>query len=74
MHSHLDHAYEGDRLGGTEERRTAMLWCAPSFEEFAHRFRIGNRLWSAVTVGDPSGLDPLLRDYPEHYAPPAPEA
>lgn len=71
VHSHLDYEYEGDHLGDTEEQRTAMLWCAPPFEEFAHRFWIENRLWRAVHGGgDPSDLDPLLRGYLAHYAPP----
>ncbi|MFF9130244.1 hypothetical protein [Streptomyces sp. NPDC014806] len=79
VHSHLDYEYEYEaRRGGeetwtdlddVEEQRAAILWCAPSFEEFAHRFWIENRLWRVLNDGDPSGLDPESRDYLRHYAP-----
>ncbi|MFB7999801.1 hypothetical protein ACFC4G_44330 [Streptomyces sp. NPDC056002] len=52
LHSHLDYEYEARRDGGKtetnlddlEEQRAAIPWCAPSFEEFANRFWIENRL------------------------------
>lgn len=79
VNSHLDYAYEyearrdgeatGTDLDDVEEQRAAILWCAPSFEEFAHRFWIENRLWSALNGGDLSSLEPQLRDYLDHYVP-----
>jgi hypothetical protein len=79
VHSHLDYEYEYKaRLGGeqthtdlddAQEQAAAIMWCAPSFEEFAYRFWIENRLWRAVRGGDLSRLEPRLRDYLRHYAP-----
>ncbi|MFF8908746.1 hypothetical protein [Streptomyces olivaceoviridis] len=58
VHSSLDYEYEYEArrdgeetetdLDDPEEQRAAILWCAPSFEEFAHRFWIENRLWHAL--------------------------
>ena len=45
-------------------------WRRPSFEEFAYRFWVENRLWRAVRGADLSQLEPRLRDYLRHYAPP----
>ncbi|PJM97343.1 hypothetical protein CG719_04335 [Streptomyces sp. CB01373] len=80
VHSHLDYEYEfeaqRDReepescLDDPEEQAAAIFWCAPSFEEFAHRFWIENRLWHAVNGGDLSRLEPQLCDYLLHYTPP----
>ena len=80
VHSHLDYEYEyearrdGEQaqtdLDDGQEQRAAIFWCAPSFEEFAHRFWVENRLWRAVHGGDLSRLEPQLRDYLRHYAPP----
>ncbi|MEU5538743.1 hypothetical protein [Streptomyces sp. NPDC020362] len=80
VHSFLDyeHEYEARRdgyrtdsdLDDREEQRAAIFWCAPTFEEFAHRFWIENRLWHAIRDGDLSALEPGLRDYLRHYAPP----
>jgi hypothetical protein len=76
VHSHLDYEDEARRggaqtdLGPAQEQMTAILWCAPSFEEFAYRFWVENRLWRAVRAGDLSQLEPRLRDYLRHYAPP----
>jgi hypothetical protein len=80
-HSHLDYEYEyearrdGEQtqtdLDDAQEQRAAIFWCAPSFEEFAYRFWVENRLWRAVHGGDLSRLEPHLRDYLRHYAPPA---
>ncbi|MET9498463.1 hypothetical protein [Streptomyces sp. NPDC006552] len=79
VHSYLDYEYEYEarRHGeGTEsnfddpqEQRAAILWCSPSFEEFATRFWIENRLWHALSGNDLSGLEPQVRDYLRHYAP-----
>ncbi|MGW6466896.1 hypothetical protein [Streptomyces rubiginosohelvolus] len=57
-------------LEDAEQQRAAILWCAPSFEEFAHRFWIENRLWRAVNNGESPVLEPRLQDYLNHYAPP----
>ncbi|MFD4591473.1 hypothetical protein [Streptomyces rubiginosohelvolus] len=57
-------------LEDAEQQRAAILWCAPSFEEFAHRFWIENRLWRAVNSGESPVLEPRLQDYLNHYAPP----
>ena len=80
VHSHLDYEfeYEARRAGeetetdldDADEQRAAILWCAPSFEEFAYRFWIENRLWHAINGGDLSGVAPRLLDYLRHYAPP----
>ncbi|MGW2706555.1 hypothetical protein [Streptomyces sp. NPDC001340] len=80
VHSYLDYEYEYEArrdgeetetdLDDLEEQRAAILWCAPSFEEFAHRFWIENRLWHALNGNDLSGLEPQMRDYLRHYAPP----
>jgi hypothetical protein len=78
VHSYVDYefAYEARREGeasdcdldDVEEQRAAILWCAPSFEEFAHRFWMENRLWFAIRDDELSGLDAELRRYVEHYA------
>ncbi|MGW1594231.1 hypothetical protein [Streptomyces sp. NPDC002343] len=80
MHSHLDYEYEYEArrdgeetqtdLDDPEEQEAAILWCAPSFEEFAHRFWIENRLWHALNDDDLSGLEPEMREYLRHYASP----
>lgn len=72
-----EHEYEARRdgeetetdLDDPAEQRAAILWCAPSFEEFAHRFWIENRLWHALNGDGLSRLDPQARDYLSHYAP-----
>ncbi|NXY97213.1 hypothetical protein HYE82_23120 [Streptomyces sp. BR123] len=80
VHSCIDYEFEyqarrdGEEtetnLDDPEEQRAAILWCAPSFEEFACRFWIENRLWYALNGNDPSGLEPRMREYLSHYAPP----
>ncbi|MEV7149255.1 hypothetical protein AB0O05_22485 [Streptomyces sp. NPDC093084] len=80
VHSHLDYEYENEarrdedetetNRGDPEEQRAAILWCAPSFEEFAYRFLIENRLWHALNGDAPPRLEPQLRDYLRHYARP----
>jgi hypothetical protein len=79
VHSHLDYEFEYEArrdgkqtetdLDDAQEQRAAICWCAPSFEEFAYRFWVENRLWRAIHGGDLSGLEPGLRDYLRHYAP-----
>lgn len=43
--------------------------CAPPLEEFAHRYRIENRLWRATSGEDLSGPEPQPRDCPGPCAP-----
>ncbi|MFD3921515.1 hypothetical protein [Streptomyces sp. NPDC058595] len=57
-------------LEDAEKQRAAIMWCAPSFEEFAHRFWVENRLWHAVNARELPRLEPQLQDYLNHYAPP----
>lgn len=80
VHSHLDYEFEyearrdgeetGTDLDDAEGQRAAILWCAPTFEEFAHRFWTENRLWHAVNGGDLSRVEPQLQHYLDHYAAP----
>ncbi|MCX4964229.1 hypothetical protein OHA98_05245 [Streptomyces sp. NBC_00654] len=80
VYSDLDYEFEYEArrdgeetqadLEDAEEQRAAILWCAPSFEEFAHRFWIENRLWHAVNDREPPLLELRLQDYLNHYAPP----
>jgi hypothetical protein len=75
--SGIDYEYEargderraGTARGDAHGQLVPIRWCAPSFEEFACRFWIENRLWRAVRSGGLSGLEPELRDYLRHYAP-----
>ncbi|MFJ9680466.1 hypothetical protein ACIRP2_20760 [Streptomyces sp. NPDC101194] len=48
VHSHLDYEYGAQSdifdepqndLDDVAVQKTAIFWCAPSFEHFAHRFR-----------------------------------
>ncbi|MEV8097146.1 hypothetical protein [Kitasatospora sp. NPDC085879] len=78
VHSWLDYAYEyaareegegpSTDLDDIELQRSEILWCAASFEEFAHRFWTENRLWYTVSGGDPAAVEPELRAYLRHYA------
>ncbi|WP_354637495.1 hypothetical protein [Kitasatospora camelliae] len=49
-------------------QRAALLWSAPSFEHFAYRFWIENRLWEVVNGTEGAPLDPAMREYLDHYA------
>ncbi|MFE9094112.1 hypothetical protein [Streptomyces sp. NPDC007264] len=60
----------GDEVSHREAHRRGIGWCAPTFEEFAYRFWVENRLWYATDDDDTSGLEPELWDYLRHYAPP----
>ncbi|MFD8914474.1 hypothetical protein [Streptomyces sp. NPDC059575] len=53
-----------------DDQQPTILWCAPSFEEFAHRFWMENRLWSALDKDELDGVEPELREHLSHYAPP----
>jgi hypothetical protein len=43
-----------------------IFWCAPTFEQFAYRFWVENRLWQALHE-DNQILDADLRDYLAFY-------
>ncbi|MEW2417974.1 hypothetical protein AB0953_30315 [Streptomyces sp. NPDC046866] len=66
--SPVDHEADADAIP-LEIRQQSIVWCAPSFEEFAHRFWIENCLWHEINGGgDASRLEPQLRSYLDHYA------
>ncbi|WNV91642.1 hypothetical protein [Umezawaea sp. Da 62-37] len=77
VHSHelawyLDHPLEDDDWEPQPELTAAELaaevsWCAPSFEQFAYRFRVENRLWDVLVEGSREP-EPAERDYLERYA------
>ncbi|WP_199551694.1 hypothetical protein [Streptomyces sp. N35] len=77
--SYLDYEYmyeaqrDGDwtdtDLDDLEEQTAAITWSAPSFEEFAARFWIENRLWLALQNNELPSAEPQLRDYLRHYGP-----
>jgi hypothetical protein len=79
VYSGLDYEYEYQQwrdgaetaieLDDPEKQRSAITWCAPSFEEFAYRFWVENRLWRALHDDDLAGLEPWERDYLSHYLP-----
>jgi hypothetical protein len=77
VHSHelawyLDHLLDDFDDGWEPPELTAaelaaeVSWCAPSFEQFAYRFWIENRLWDVLEDGgrDP---EPAERDYLDRY-------
>ncbi|MER7172897.1 hypothetical protein [Streptomyces mesophilus] len=64
-----DGDYTGTDLDDLKEQTAAITWCAPSFEEFAARFWIENRLWLALQDNELSSAEPQLRDYLRHYGP-----
>ncbi|GAA1272178.1 hypothetical protein GCM10009665_70270 [Kitasatospora nipponensis] len=75
--SYLDYAYEyeareageetGVDLADRAQQLDSILWCAPSFEEFAYRFWAENRIWHALHGAGPAALGPTLRRYLAHY-------
>ncbi|GAA1953179.1 hypothetical protein [Kitasatospora viridis] len=80
VNSHLDYEaeYEARDEDGWEPRsdlddpvaqRAAILWCAPTFEQFAYRFWVENRLWYLTDDGPEQELhlDAELRAYLDHY-------
>ncbi|MFF1398845.1 hypothetical protein ACFVZD_34175 [Streptomyces sp. NPDC058287] len=78
VHSEVDYEYEYEarrdgiatetNLDDAAEQWAALCWCAASFEEFAHRYWIENRLWRIINDGDTSSLEPHLTAYLHHYA------
>ncbi|MET1072556.1 MAG: hypothetical protein ABWY11_07920 [Umezawaea sp.] len=78
VHSHelawyLDHLLDDFDDGWEPPELTAVelaaevSWCAPSFEQFAYRFWIENRLSEVLTEGG-RDLEPAERDYLDRYA------
>ncbi|PRY46118.1 hypothetical protein [Umezawaea tangerina] len=70
---HLDHPFEDDSWEplpelSAEELAAEVSWCAPSFEQFAYRFWIENRLHEVLTDGG-RDLEPAERDYLDRYPP-----
>ncbi|CAL9613913.1 hypothetical protein SUDANB120_05707 [Streptomyces sp. enrichment culture] len=76
--SHLEYEYvydahragrpTGTDLADPEEQRAALVRCAESFEEFAHRFWIENVLWDVADGGrSGDGAAPALQEYARHY-------
>ena len=59
--------YSLEDLPAGEEASAKIFWCAPSFEQFAYRFWIENRLWSALNEVRDEPLTPELADYLAHY-------
>ena len=59
------HAYDDDPED--EEIADEIFWCAPSFEQFAYRFWIENRLSLALLIAPTEPLAPELVDYLAHY-------
>ncbi|WP_329336979.1 hypothetical protein OG252_16875 [Streptomyces sp. NBC_01352] len=79
VHSHLEyeaeyeaHASQGEFNGDSdiedlEEQMEALQYCAPSFEEWAYRFWIENRIVEALDHDGEPALDEDQRAYLSHY-------
>ncbi|GAA2146305.1 hypothetical protein GCM10009760_35990 [Kitasatospora kazusensis] len=59
-------------LDDIASRRTTIFWCAPSFEHFAYRFWLENRLWRAIHGNSAEPLDTAMQEYLDHYKAPSP--
>jgi hypothetical protein len=67
VHSYgLDADYESD-----EDDFGVIYRCASSFEEFAYRYWIENRIWRHLDDPDAGALPPRFAKYLSHYAPSA---
>lgn len=82
INSHINYEYEArdsedwepeSDLSDLAAQTAAILWCAPSFENFAYRFWLENRLWHAVNGGGDASLDAEMRRYLDHYEVTAPQ-
>ncbi|MCY0932119.1 hypothetical protein OTB20_39305 [Streptomyces sp. H27-H1] len=82
VHSYLDYEHEYEARGSEDfesesdlddltAQEAAILWCAPSFEHFAYRFWLENRLWHAVNGGSEVPLDSAMQEYLDHYKAPS---
>jgi hypothetical protein len=58
---------EWDEADGPVDLSRLIAWCAPTFEEFAYRFWVENRLWSVLADGGAVGDHPELAGYLAHY-------
>ncbi|MER6678524.1 hypothetical protein [Streptomyces sp. NPDC000983] len=79
VHSHLEYEYEYEahRSGGEfngnsdiddfDEQLEALQYCAPTFEEWAYRFWIENRIHEGVESGDDPSLSKAQQAYLNHY-------
>lgn len=79
VHSHLEYEYEyeahhsgGDFNGNSDiedldEQMEALQYCAPTFEEWAYRFWIENRISETLDGNGESSLDEEQRAYVNHY-------
>lgn len=79
VHSHLEYEYEyeahdsGGEFNGNsdiddlDEQMEALQYCAPTFEEWAYRFWIENRISEAVESEDKPSLDEDQHAYLNHY-------
>ncbi|MCC9312343.1 hypothetical protein LN042_35700 [Kitasatospora sp. RB6PN24] len=84
VNSYLDYEYEYEArdsedcepqsdLDDLAAQTAEILWCAPSFENFAYRFWLENRLWRAVNGEGDASLDTEMRGYLDHYEVTAPQ-
>ncbi|SCG03230.1 hypothetical protein GA0115259_1082111 [Streptomyces sp. MnatMP-M17] len=79
VHSHLEYEYEyeahdsGGEFNGNsdindlDEQMEALQYCAPTFEEWAYRFWIENRISEVVESEDKPSLDEEQHAYLNHY-------
>ncbi len=58
-----DEEYDEDDYLPSDE----IFWCAPTFEQFAYRFRTENLLWRAVHKFGRAETTPELSAYLDHY-------
>ncbi|GAA2274490.1 MULTISPECIES: hypothetical protein [Kitasatospora] len=63
----LAHAPEWDEPDGPVDWFGAIARCASSFEEFAYRFWVENRLWCALHGYGEESMDDELSGYLAHY-------
>ncbi|HST83423.1 MAG TPA: hypothetical protein VLL08_16955 [Kineosporiaceae bacterium] len=62
------HSYGLDFLDETDEEDAGVIYrCASSFEEFAYRFWVENRIWSHLNDSDAGTLPPEFAEYLAHY-------
>ncbi|WP_405018656.1 hypothetical protein OHV05_18365 [Kitasatospora sp. NBC_00070] len=65
-----DYEPESD-LDDLVAQEAEILWCAPSFEYFAYRFWLENRLWNVVNGGSDEAIDTEMQEYLDHYTAPS---
>lgn len=79
VHSHLEYEYEyeahdsGGEFNGNsdiedlDEQMEALQYCAPTFEQWAYRFWIENRISETLDGDDESSLEEEQHAYVNHY-------